>query len=97
MVQTYLTAIYLVVFQRQKDISADDLNMNERGNITDNKQVYNNCWCLKACFNCGNSCTMCDEIFCKLHEVYVIPIEKCPWWVKNNDLSYHEKHKKVGN
>ena len=31
MVRTYLTATYLVVFQRQKDISADDLNVNEKG------------------------------------------------------------------
>lgn len=82
MVQTYLTATYLVVFQRQKDISADDLNMNERENMTDNKQVYPNCWDLKSCFNCDNSFTMCGNIFCKWHEAYVSPIEKCQWFVK---------------
>ena len=97
MVQTYLTAIYLVVFQRQKDISADYLNMNERENMTENEQVYPNCWDLKSCFNYDNSCTMCGKFFCKWHEAYVSPIEKCPWWVKNNDFLYHEKHKKVGN
>ena len=72
MVQTYLTATYLVVFQRQKDISADDLNMNERENMTDNKQVYPNCWDLKSCFNYDNSCTMCGKFFCKWHGTYLL-------------------------
>lgn len=83
MVRTYLTVIYLVVSQRQKDISADDLNMNERRNIMDNKPVYPNCWDLKLCFNCGHSCTMCGEILCTWHETYVSPTGKCPWWMKN--------------
>lgn len=82
MVRTYLTATYLVVFQHQKDISADDLNMNERRNMADNKQVYPNCWDLKSCSNCGHSCTVCGEILCKWHEAYTSPIWKCPWWVK---------------
>ena len=65
--------------------------------MADNKPVYPNCWDLKSCFNCGHSCTMCGEIFCKWHEAYISPIGKCPWWVKNNDFSYHEKHNKGEN
>ena len=52
-----------------------------------NKPAYPNCLDLQLCFNCSHSDTMCDELICRWHESYVVPIGKCSWWVKKEVLS----------